>query len=199
MTPIFLFDFGSPNAYLAHRVLPQIEARTGVRFDYLPILLGGLFKLTGNQSPITAYAQIPAKLAYENLEMQRFIRRHDIPFRMNPHFPINTLGLMRGAVAAQAEGVAAPYVETIFRFMWEAPRNLGDAGTFKSALAEAGLPAERLLARMQDQAVKDRLMANTQFAFERGAFGAPSFLVGDDLYFGKDRLAQVEDAIRSAS
>ena len=199
MTPIFLFDFGSPNAYLAHRALPAVEARAGVRFQYLPVLLGGLFKLTGNQSPMSAFAHIPAKIAYERREIERFVERHGIAFRMNPHFPVNTLALMRGAVAAEEEGVFAPYVEAMFRFMWEEPRKLDDPQTLAATLEEAKLPAQRLFARAQEQGVKDRLVANTNFAFERGAFGCPSFLLGDELYFGKDKLADVEHALTKAA
>ncbi|HMC91553.1 MAG TPA: 2-hydroxychromene-2-carboxylate isomerase [Allosphingosinicella sp.] len=193
--PIFWFDFGSPNAYLVHRVLPGIEARTGARFRYVPVLLGGLFKLTGNQAPMLAFAGVPAKLAYERLEMERFIARHRIPFQMNPHFPVNTLALMRGAVAAEAEGVFRPYGEAMFHFMWEEPRKLDDPAVLAATVAEAGLPADRLLARSAEQAVKDRLAANTQEAFARGAFGIPSFLVGGELWFGKDRLREVEEAL----
>ncbi len=194
--PVFYFDFGSPNAYLAHRVVPQIEARTGARFRYVPVLLGGLFKMTGNQSPVMAFAGIPHKLAYENLEMRRFIAKHGLTrFTMNPHFPVNTLMLMRGAVAADAAGVLADYVEAMFRFMWEEPRKLDDPAVLAATLAEAGLPAGRLFELAQSQAVKDRLTANTQDAYDHGAFGIPSFRVGDDLYFGKDRLRDVEEAL----
>jgi 2-hydroxychromene-2-carboxylate isomerase len=194
--PIFWFDFGSPNAYLAHRVLPGIEARTGARFRYVPVLLGGLFRLTGNQAPMTAFAGVPAKLAYERREMERFIARHGLgAFRMNPHFPVNTLTLMRGAVAADGEGLLAPYVEAMFHFMWEAPRKLDDPDVLAATLAEASLPAERLLGRAADQDVKDRLLANTQEAFAHGAFGIPSFLVAGELWFGKDRLRDVEEAL----
>jgi 2-hydroxychromene-2-carboxylate isomerase len=198
MDPIFYFDFGSPNAYLAHRVLPGIEARTGARFRYVPVLLGGLFKLSGNQAPMLAFANVPNKLAYERREIERFIARHGLAaFRMNPHFPVNTLTLMRGAVAAEAEGVFEPYVEAMFHFMWEEPRKLDDRDVLAETLGDAGLPAERLLSRAQEQEVKDRLAANTQAAYERGAFGIPSFLVGDELYFGKDRLRDVEDELGS--
>jgi 2-hydroxychromene-2-carboxylate isomerase len=196
MDPIFHFDFGSPNAYLAHRLIPGIEARTGAHFRYVPVLLGGLFKLTGNQAPMVAFAGVPNKLAYERREMQRFIDRHDLTaFRMNPFFPVNTLMLMRGAVAAEAEGLAAAYDEAMFRFMWEEPRKLDDPAVLQQALIDAGLPAARLLARAQEQEVKDTLAANTREAYERGAFGIPSFLVGDELYFGKDRLRDVEEAL----
>ena len=194
--PVFYFDFGSPNAYFAHRVLPQIEARMGVKFRYVPVLLGGLFKLAGNQAPMLAFAGIPAKLAYEHREIERFIARHGLnAFRMNPHFPVNTLALMRTAVAAEAEALLAPYTEAMFHFMWEDPRKLDDMAVLAATLTEAGLPAERLLTLAQDQVVKDRLAANTQDAFARGAFGIPSFLVGEELFFGKDRLDDVEREI----
>lgn len=194
--PVFYFDFGSPNAYLAHRVVPQVEARTGARFRYVPVLLGGLFKLTGNQSPVMAFANIPHKLAYENLEMRRFIARHGLTrFTMNPHFPVNTLMLMRGAVAAEAAGVMADYVEAMFRFVWEEPRKLDDPEVLAATIAEAGLPAARLMELAQSPEIKDRLMANTQEAYDHGAFGIPSFRVGDELYFGKDRLRDVEEAL----
>ena len=199
MRPLFYFDFASPNAYLAHRVLPEIEARTGARFAYVPVLLGGLFKLSGNRAPMIAFADIPNKLAYERREMERFIAKHQLTaFRMNPHFPVNTLMLMRGAVAAQMEDVFEPYVEAMFHFMWEEPRKLDDASVLAATLKDAGLPADRLQARLQDQVVKDRLAANTQAAYERGAFGIPSFIVGTELYFGKDRLRDVEEAIMQA-
>lgn len=196
MDPIFYFDFGSPNAYLAHRVVPEVEARTGTRFTYVPVLLGGLFKLTGNQAPMIAFANIPAKLAYERREIERFIAKHRLTrFAMNPHFPVNTLALMRGAVAAEAEGMLATYVEAMFVGMWERGLKLDDPAVLGQAIAEAGLPAERLLALAQSPEIKDRLAANTQAACEKGAFGIPSFLVGEELYFGKDRLRDVEEAI----
>jgi 2-hydroxychromene-2-carboxylate isomerase len=192
----FLFDFGSPNAYLAHRVIPAIEARVGARFDYIPVLLGGVFKATGNRSPMEAFAGIPAKLAYEGRERDRFIARHRLTaFALNPHFPVNTLGIMRGAVAAQTLRVFDAYVETMFVAMWEDGRKMDDPAVIGQVLTAAGLPVDRLLALTQDQGVKDRLVANTADAVARGVFGSPSFFVGDELYFGKDRLADVEAAI----
>lgn len=194
--PEFIFDFGSPNAWLSHLVLPAIEARTGVRFIYRPVLLGGVFRLTGNRPPMEAFAGILNKQEYERREMQRFIARHQITrFAMNPHFPVNTLQLMRGAVAAQREDVFAPYVEAVFSAMWEHPRKMDDPEVFRTVLDAAGLPAERLIQRAGEQDVKDELMANTSAAVARGVFGIPSFFVGDELFFGKDRLRDVEDAI----
>jgi len=193
MTPIFYFDFGSPNAYLAHKVLPGVEARAGVKFRYVPVLLGGLFKMTNNRSPFVAFADVPAKLAYETMEMRRFAKRHALTeFKMNPFFPVNTLSLMRGAVAADAEGLLPAYVDAMFHFMWEEPRKLDDPAVLAAIINEAGLPAERLIALAQDQKIKDQLAANTQDAFDHGAFGIPTFLVGDELFFGKDKLGDVE-------
>jgi len=194
--PVFYFDFGSLNAYLAWRLLPGIEQRTGARFEQVPVLLGGIFKATGNRSPVEAYAGVPAKLAYEFREIDRFIARHGlVEFRMNPHFPINTLALMRGAVAADEMDLSEAYVAAIFHFMWEDPRKLDDPAVFEEALAEAGLPAEELLELSADQIVKQKLIASTQDAIELGVFGLPSFIVGGELYFGKDRLREVEESI----
>ena len=192
----FLFDFGSPNAYLSHKVIPQIEARTGVAFGYEPMLLGGVFKATGNQSPATAFAGIRNKLAYENLETRRFVARHGLSaFRMNPNFPVNTLQAMRGAVAAQVLGVFETYVDSVFADMWERGLKMDDPEVFRGALTQAGLPAEKLLALSIDPQIKGKLVANTEAAVEAGVFGAPSFLVGDQLFFGKDRLGEVEAEI----
>lgn len=192
----FIFDFGSPNAYLSHRIIPQIEARTGAKFEYVPILLGGLFKLANNRSPMEAYAAIPHKLAYELREIERFTRRHAIQaFRWNPHFPVNTLQVMRGAVAAQELGCFERYVDVVFGAMWERERNMADPQVIAAELQAGGLDAQALAAASQQQPVKDRLLSNTQAAHERGAFGAPTFFVGDEMYFGKDRLQEVEEEI----
>jgi 2-hydroxychromene-2-carboxylate isomerase len=192
----FLFDFGSPNAYLSHKLIPAIESRTGVRFDYVPVLLGGLFKLANNRSPMEAYAGIPNKLAYERLEMTRFIKQHGLTaFRMNPHFPVNTLKIMRGACAAQELGVLEPYVDAVYAAMWEQQLNMADDAVIAGALQRAGLDAAALIAASQQQAVKDRLLQNTQAAYERGAFGSPTFFVNGEMWFGKDRLREVEEEI----
>ena len=198
MTVEFLFDFGSPNAYLSHAVIPAIEKRTGATFDYVPVLLGGLFKLTGNRSPVEAFAGVANKMAFGRLEMERFIRRHAIPFRMNPHFPVNTLNLMRWAVAAQSEGILIPYVEAAFRHMWVEPKKMDDPAVAREALAGSGVPIDRLIELAATPAVKERLMKNTQDAADRGAFGSPTFFVGNEMFFGKDQLRDVEDALSKA-
>ena len=194
----FLFDFGSPNAFLSHRVIPEIEKRTGARFEYTPVLLGGIFKATGNQSPMQAFGHIRNKPAYEQLEMQRFIRRHHIDdFKFNPFFPINTLNLMRMAVAAQNEGILPRYMDAVFHGMWIEPKKMDDPEVAKAALAAAGLD-RALYERGQAAEVKAKLMANTESAVTRGAFGIPTFFVGGEMYFGKDRLRDVEEAIVAA-
>ena len=192
----FHFDFGSPNAFLSHVVIPRIEQRTGAKFVYVPILLGGVFKLTNNRSPVEMYANIRNKLPYERLETQRFIARHGIDnYQFNPFFPVNTLALMRGAVAAQRLGVFARYVDEMFRHMWVNPKDMDDPAVIGAALRESGFDAAQLMALAQDQSVKDELAANTSRSVERGAFGAPTFFVDDAIYFGKDRLRDVEEAI----
>ena len=188
----FLYDFGSPNAYLVHRA---IDEESGASFRYIPVLLGGIFKATGNQSPMQAYGHIAAKRAYDTLEMHRFTVRHDINgFKMNPHFPINTLLLMRGAVAAETLGCEPAYTEAMMAGMWEQGLALGDPEVWFKALEQAGLPVAELAAGAADPDNKARLVANTEKAVARGVFGIPSFFVGDDLYFGKDRLRDVVEA-----
>jgi 2-hydroxychromene-2-carboxylate isomerase len=196
----FHFDFGSPNAYLAHLVIPQIEQRTGAPFEYVPVLLGGVFKLTNNRSPMESFQGVKNKLEYQRLETERFIRRHGVTrFAMNPFFPVNTLTIMRGAVAAQMEGVFDRYVDAVFRHMWAEPKKMDDPTVARAALEESGLDGTRLIAMTQEPAVKDRLLTNTQRSVERGAFGSPTFFVGDAMFFGKDRLRDVEEDILGAS
>ena len=192
----FLFDFGSPNAYLSHRVIPEIEARTGTSFEYVPVLLGGLFKLSNNRSPAEAFADIPHKRAYDGLEVRRFVAKHHLDrFRANPHFPVNTLKMMRGAVAAQALDCFAAYVEAMFVAMWEEGRDMDKPEEIAGVLRSADLDVTALIEKSADPEIKARLLHNTQRAYERGAFGSPTFFVGDEMYFGKDRLRDVEEEI----
>lgn len=190
------FDFGSPNAYLAHRVIPEIERRTGAKFAYVPVLLGGVFKMTGNRSPAEAFAGIKNKLEYERLETARFINRWGIAgFRPNPFFPVNTLILMRGAVAAQRLDVFARYIDEIYRHMWSEPKKLDDPEVWRAALVESGFDAERFGRLVQDAAVKARLLDNTTQSVARGTFGSPTFFVEDEIFFGKDRLRDIEERL----
>jgi 2-hydroxychromene-2-carboxylate isomerase len=192
----FHFDLGSPNAYLSHLVIPEIEKRTGVNFEYVPVLLGGVFKLTNNRSPAETLRGIKNKPEYERLEMARFIRRHGITrFKLNPFFPVNTLTIMRGAIAAQSLGVFKRYVDEMYRHMWAEPKKMDDPPVMRAALEESGLPTERILELIQSPKVKDQLLENTQRSVARGTFGAPTFYAGDEIFFGKDRLRDVEEMI----
>lgn len=192
----FMFDFGSPNTYLCHKVIPDIEKRTGIKFEYVPILLGGLFKLANNRSPAEAFAGIANKQAYEKLEMQRFVAKHKLDrLKSNPFFPINTLQIMRGALAAQKLNNFMPYVEAMYEAMWEQGRNMSDPTEIIDVVRSAGIDSDALLELSQQPEVKSVLVANTQSAFERGAFGSPTFFVGNEIFFGKDRLTEVEEEI----
>lgn len=192
----FHFDFGSPNAYLSHLVVPEIEKRTGVKFEYVPVLLGGVFKLTNNRSPTETLKGIRNKPEYEWLETQRFIRRHRITsFHSNPYFPVNTLMIMRGAIAARVIGVSARYIDEIYRNMWSDPKKMDDLGVFRGALTDAGLDADRVFELIDTREVKDELLFNTEQSVERGTFGSPTFYVGNEIFFGKDRLRDVEEEI----
>ena len=194
----FLFDFGSPNAYLAHRVIPGIIERTGAVFDYQPVLLGGLFKLANNKAPMVAFGDIPKKMAYQRIEMERFVRVNGLTkYRFNPHFPINTLNLMRGAVAAQVLGVFETYIEAVFCAMWEDQQQAGDPEVLAQVLTKAGLDAKAILELSQTPDIKAKLGDNTQAAYDRGAFGIPTFFVGDEIYFGKDQLLAIEAELRA--
>lgn len=192
----FLFDFGSPNAYLSHKVIPQIEARQQVRFEYVPILLGGIFKSTNNRSPAEAFADIKNKRDFGQLEMRRFIQRHGLSdYQFNRFFPVNTLQIMRGAVAAQKNGTFERYVEAMYAAMWEQSLKMDEPDIIADVLNRAGLDGAGFKASIDDPDVKQQLVANTQQAVERGAFGSPTFFVGDEMFFGKDQLRDVEEEI----
>ncbi len=189
----YFFDFGSPTSYLAYRQLPAIAAAAGAEIVWRPMLLGGVFKATGNTSP----AAVPAKGRYMNDDIRRWAKRYGLPFRHNPHFPINTLTLMRGATGLQMRGLGdfARYVERVHVAMWEEEKNLGDAEVLATTLADAGFDVARLLAIVADPEVKARLVASTEEAVARGVFGAPTFFVDDAMFFGQDRLGFVADAL----
>jgi 2-hydroxychromene-2-carboxylate isomerase len=194
--PQFLFDFGSPNAFLSHEAIPAIEKRTGVKFEYVPVLLGGIFKATNNRPPAESLAGIKNKPEFQMVETERFVRRFGVkPYTMNPFFPVNTLNLMRAAVAAQFEGVLEKYVEAAFHHMWVEPKKMDDPEVALKALAGSGLDAAKLLARAQAPEVKAKLIENTQSAVERGAFGSPTFFVGKEMFFGKEQLREVEELV----
>src|SRR6476646_427668 len=192
-----MFDVGSPNACLRHEAIPAIEQRTKVKFEYVPILLGGIFKATNNRSPAETLAGIKNKREFHALETERFLKRFGVkPYVWNPFFPVNTLNLMRAAVAAQFEGVFEAYVEAAFHHMWREPQKMDDPDIALAAFKASGVDAAKLFARAQDADVKARLIENTQSAVERGAFGSPTFFVGNEMFFGKEQLREVEEMVR---
>lgn len=195
----FIFDFGSPNGYLAWQILPGIAERTGARVNLIPCLLGGIFKATNNRSPVEAFGEVKGKLAYEQLETRRFVEKHGLArYRMNPNFPVNTLTIMRGLIAARRMGVGETYLAAVLAAMWEAGEKMDDPEVIRRVLDAAGLDGQAILAATQDPEVKAELVANTEAAVARGVFGIPTFFVGEEMFFGKDRLPQVEDAVREA-
>ncbi len=190
----FYFDFGSPTAYLAHKRLGQLSKQYGLQVRYMPMLLGGVFKATGNTSPVT----IPAKGKYMlEQDLPRFARRYGVPLNFNPHFPINTLNLMRGAIAAERLGCMEAYTNLAFDAVWVQEKNMGDPDVVSQVLSEAGLDAGRLMALSQDPEVKAELVADTEAAVARGVFGAPTLFLDGAMYFGQDRLDFIEDAIKA--
>lgn len=192
----FLFDFGSPNAFLSHKAIPAIEQRTGAKFEYVPVLLGGIFKATNNKSPAETLAGVKNKREFLAIETERFLKRFDVePYTPNPFFPVNTLNLMRAAVGAQMDGVFEKYIDAAYHHMWVEPKKMDDPEVAAKALTDSGLDGAGLLARGQDAEVKARLIANTQDAVERGAFGSPTFFVGKEIFFGKEQLREVEELI----
>ena len=195
--PQFLFDVGSPNAFLSHEAIPAIEKRTGAKFEYVPILLGGIFKATNNKSPAETLAGVKNKPQFMALETERFVKRFGVkPYTWNPFFPVNTLNIMRAAVAAQMEGVFEKYVDAAFHHMWIEPKKMDDPEVAAKALASSGLDPAKLFARAQEADVKGKLLENTQSAVERGAFGSPTFFVGKEMFFGKEQLREVEEMVR---
>jgi 2-hydroxychromene-2-carboxylate isomerase len=190
----FYFDVGSPTAYLAHKRLQQLRAQYGLELRYMPMLLGGVFKASGNTSPIA----IPAKGKYMlEQDLPRFAARYGVPLSFNPHFPINTLNLMRAAVAAQQLGCDDAYLDRVFDAIWVEKKNMGDATVVEQVLADAGLDAGALIARSQDPEVKALLVANTEAAVARGVFGAPTLFMDGAMYFGQDRLDFIEQALQA--
>ncbi len=189
----YFFDVGSPTSYLAWTQLPKIAAETGATIAWRPMLLGGVFKATGNASPVT----VPAKGRWMNDDIARWARRYGVPFSFNPHFPINTLTLMRGATGLQMRRPAdfLRYLDLIERAMWETPKNLGDAAVLAATLADAGFAADEFIALVADPEVKAKLVATTEEAVARGVFGAPTFFVGGAMFFGQDRLDFVREAL----
>ena len=189
----FHFDFGSPTAYLAYTQLKLIAERNETKIEYYPILLGGVFKATGNNPP----AAVPAKGKYMMVDLQRYANKYRVPYERNPYFPVNTLALMRGAVSYQDDGDFIKYIEVMFRNMWIEPKNLNDEEVLKKVLIENNFDVEDFIIRITDQNVKDKLISNTENAVNKGAFGAPTMFVGDQMFFGQDRVEFVEEYLNS--
>jgi len=192
----FHFDFGSPNAYLSHLVIPAIETRTGIKFEYVPVLLGGVFKATNNASPAVTMHGIKNKPEYSQIETRRFLTKHGIlTFTSNPFFPVNTLQIMRGAVYAQREGFFEKYVDEVYRHMWSEPKKMDDPEVIAQALKASGFDVDSFQAGIVDPEIKKTLIDNTNRSVEMGNFGSPTFFVDGEIYFGKDKLVDVEEAI----
>jgi len=192
----FHFDFGSPNAYLSHRVIPKIEQRTGAAFRYVPVLLGGVFKATNNVSPMVALEGIKNKSEYAQLETQRFLKKHCITnYRRNPFFPINTLQLMRGAVAAEQLGCADAYIDAVYHAIWVDGLDMGNSDVVVESLQGTSIPIDKIQEACSDPDIKQQLISNTQDSVARGNFGSPTFFVGEEMFFGKDKLDDVEEEI----
>ena len=192
----FIFDIASPNAYFCHQLIPGFEERTGVKFNYVPCLLGGIMKLSGNQPPFVAYADIKNKNDYQMIEIARFIKQHKlIKYKFNSSFPMNTVQVQRGALAAQELGVFDEYLEIMLKAMWEEDKNLSDLDVLQSTMNENNLDAEAIIKIVTSQECKDKLIANTSDAVNRGAFGVPTFFLNDEIFFGKDHLYQLEEYI----
>ena len=195
----FIFDFASPNGYFALHGLKGVAERTGASINLIPCLLGGIFKATGNQAPMIAFGGVKGKLDYEMLEIRRFIARYGLTdFRMNPHFPVNSLTAMRGLCAVEPGPDFERYVTAVSAGFWERGLAMGDPLVLSSVLNEANLDGEAILARAQTDAVKAVLATNTEAAVARGVFGVPTFFVGEEMFFGKERLDQLE-ALLSAT
>ena len=190
----FWFDVGSPAAYLAWTQMPALARDSGAIIDYRPMLLGGVFQATGNKSPM----EVPAKGRYMHGDLERFAQRYGVPFSQNPFFPINTLTLMRGAVGLQIHDPSKmiPYVDAVFRAIWVDAQDMNDPATVGKVLHQAGFEPQAMLALTQEQEVKDRLKAVTQDAVARGVFGAPTFFVDSQMYWGQDRLDFVKEALK---
>ena len=189
----FYFDFGSPTAYLAYTQLQLIAERQKTNLIYCPILLGGVFKATGNNPP----ASVPAKGKYMMVDLQRYADKYKVPYKRNPHFPVNTLSLMRGAVSYQEDGDFLKYVNVIFQNMWVDPKNLNDHEVLEKVLMENNFDIDDFMKRISDQNIKNKLISNTENAVKKGAFGAPTIFIGDEMFFGQDRMEFVENSINS--
>lgn len=188
----FLYDFGSPNAYLVHQLLPNIAARHNASIQWVPILLGGVFKATNNQAPMITFAEVTGKNDYMRIELARFVERHEVAFNWNPHFPVNTLAVMRGAAFASGKTWERRYVDAVFKAMWVDGRDMADMDVVSEVMAAADLPAEDILSATQAPEVKGLLVDATTSAVAHGVFGSPTMFLNGEMFFGKDALSDLE-------
>ena len=188
----FMYDFGSPNAYLVHKILPALAKRCDAEVVYRPILIGGVFKATNNQPPLIAFAGIPGKVDYIRVEMARFLERHKLPFKFNAHFPVNTLNVMRAAVYATGKDWENRYIDVVFDAIWVDGKDMSNLDVVAEVLSEAGLPKDDIMNAVQDADIKSSLVDATAAAVARKTYGAPTMFVGKEMFFGKDSLGDLE-------
>lgn len=200
VTVDFIFDVTSPNVYLVNKCIPDIEKRTGVQFNYIPCLLGGIFKATGNQAPIFSMSNVKGRFEYERVEFMRFIKKHELfQFKMNSAFPVNTVLAQRVALVADQSGELRPFVDAALTAIWENNIKLDNAETITDIANAAGLNGQQLVEGAQADEIKAKLLSNSNAAVDRGCFGAPTFYVGEEMFFGKNTLQDVEDEIIAQS
>ena len=195
----FYFDFASPNAYFGFNVLKKFPEKYDCEINYIPVLLGGIFKATNNKPPMEQFFGVLNKNEYQSLEIERFVNRHGLKkFKMNPHFPVISLQIVRGAIAAEMDGYLEDYIEKVLVHMWEEPKKMDDPEVIKAAFEESGFDSEKLLGQMQDPDVKAKLISNTEEAVKRGLFGIPTFFIDDEMYFGKDTIWMIEEILTAS-
>ena len=191
----FIFDFASPNAYLCHKAIQNLEKTHNIKFNYVPCLLGGIMKLSNNQPPMVTLAEIPNKMKYEfDTAFNRFMREHSITkFKMNEHFPVNTISLIRGAIVAQKNNFFDAYVEIVLSGLWEQSLKLDSPETLHELLIKNDCHADLVIEGIAKEEIKEELIANTSEAVEKGAFGIPTFFVADEMFYGKDSLRELKE------
>jgi len=187
----FYYDFGSPYSYLAFKRLQQLKEEYDAIVDYKPVLVGGIFNATDNRAPLV----VVPKREYMLTDLRRYATRYRVPFRMNPHFPINTIAVMRGAIKAIELDCLERYTDIVFQAVWEDGKDMGDLEVILDTLNKADLNGDVLVAANNDQAIKDSLREHTEQAIKRGLFGVPTMIVGTDMYFGQDRMFFIEEQL----
>jgi 2-hydroxychromene-2-carboxylate isomerase len=193
-----IFDFVSPNAYLVWQPLRALAARQGAQIKITPAFLGGMHKLTGNAPPFIRDAEVKGKNAYASLEMRRFIAKHDLHrFKMNPQFPFNSVTLLRMLVSLEGDDQIR-FIDAMTPAIWEQGLDVSDAAAVAAVLSKAGFDAQSLAEKAQDPAIKQALIDNTEKAVERGTFGIPTFFIGTEIFFGKERLGQIEEMLENS-